>query len=267
MATYKCTMLINYQSGNPAGGTPRRPGGASESYYIEASTIPDVTFGVLCTARARLLPNSSSIVGMRFQSVSPVAGSVANDETRPPGSGLVQDNPQQALKIRMGGIGVTNSKSLILRMVPDVRAAFGEYDPSGPFNTNLQSFLALLRSTPWRMRVKDLTQARADIVSITDDGIVTTATAFDPTTTGQVTILRSLDANRKKRGGDFKVRDVTNSTTFRIWNWPYGDTTNGVVRKLLITYPAYGLQLSSPRLTTRKVGRPFGLYVGKAGTR
>lgn len=270
MAKAKLTMLFQASSGTgPTDQTARvRVGGWSESWYLDhwpLTSNDNIRFGNLMRSRAALLPTNALIVGQRYQQVEPVGASSTGAKVYPGRAQAAQDIPQMALYCRVRSSDNPNIRPMYLRALPDARVFRGEYYPSSTYDQALNDFFAELRN--FRFRGADLVTGLKDIRTIGADGSVYCYEAHGLAVGNKVTILRSEQASTGNLvGGQYRVATVVSSTTVTLNAWPHGIADGGQLRPYSIVYPTVG-EVDIARVVTRKVGRPFDQYRGRAGTR
>ena len=258
-------------------GPLSRPAGWSESWYYpgqsittayQAATQPGPNGTALLVARAALMPVDASIVALRFQVVDPI-GLTRVFLINLPGSynfpGVTTCQPQQSLQgpILAAG-GLKNRKILIIRGIPNNQIVDGEFVPGGIYGAALVTYVGTLAT--WTFRARDLGQTQNKILNISAAGLVTCVNNVGYTNPNMVRILRSKDVGGRLRGGLFQVATTPPpaGTTFTISNWPYGATTGGQVRLDLTVYPSVDPNtVPFWRASTRRTGRPFGLFRGR----
>jgi len=272
MAT-KCTMLI--QTGTVLStGKPGRLGGFSESWYtnrvFDASLV--TAFFQLCQVRAALLPQTSTIVGARFQQTDGyTSGASESVNVNLPGtSGILTDSPQMALKIQINASASANKKLIILRSLPDAIVVTGEYAPSTAFNTALQNFVTTLGVGQWCWRGQQLDATAVPVLTIGADGTYFTSQPSTLASGNLVKVLRTRNAAGRQKGGLYSI-NVTGPSSGVIVGWNHGVCTGGRLRKYNIIFPqaptSGPLNYGTPQCIVKKVGRPFNQYRGRKSVR
>lgn len=271
MAT-KLTMVFSYTSNGNGQAVKTRTGSWSESYYRNSvfSETTQNLFEDLCAKRAVLLPKFSRIDGQRYQPVNPVGPSQIRFSGFPGNPSFDADAPQSTLYIQAFGSDVRNTRAVKLKAIPDNQSKFGEYQPEDAYKLLLLDFMATLRAGNFAFRARDLSYPESIIQGITpqgDDGLV----LLEPNNTfsvGQfVRILRTLNANKRKIGGRYRVKALgIGANAFIIEGWDGGITTGGSVRRDEIFFPTIS-DARVVRITMGKIGRPSGGYVGRRSAR
>jgi hypothetical protein len=268
MPVVKFTMLFNMVS-NPSGASRgHRTGGWSESVYADFPLNFATGFAnTLCINRAALLCNGAAIVGRRIQQVDVVGASNVDAKSFPGRSGTPCDIPQMSLLARIPSASTANTRPYIIRGIPDGIVQEGEYKPDGVFDPLFSSFIRELEG--WSFKAVDLVTGLTEVESIDAAGNVVLAVPNLFTANDLVTILRSTDDFGRRHGGRFRISAVTDSSHFKLSGWPAIGTHGGLVRPYLVIYPHMAAVNGAVpvRVTTRKVGRAFDQYRGKASAR
>lgn len=268
MAITKCTAMFQLTTTSSESSFGARTAGWSESYYTD-TTNPVIVrndFELLCGRRAALLPESGAIVGQRYNQVGPVGPSHTSGVILP---GVKQSNcdiPQMAALCRAFASNTNNVRNLILRGVPDARVVDGEFQPSQQWIAAFGSFTSTLANKGYKFRGRDLSQTLFPIMQISNAGVMQLEVNGNYVVGDYVRVLRTVNRNDRKIGGRFRISIVTDPTHYVLQNWTGGDTVRGQVRKDAIVNPSFGT-VSLQRIITRKVGRPFGQYVGRLARR
>jgi len=267
----KCTMLFEATTNFGSTNGRSRQAGWSESYYtspLSSNTALVRAFHTLCESRARLLPEGAFIVGQRYQEVDPVGASSTGSKEFPGGTALPADHPGLAMYLRMPAVDSRNFSPVSLRCMPDNRIVKGEYDKEVAYHQALVNFLKKLNSSIWRFRGRDLSQVSYPLIEIADNGTFVTEGATPLLGNQMVRVLRTNLTNGKQRGGRYKISSMISASSGILLNWDLGDTIKGKIRLDAEVFPQYGtVSDPKPRIVTRKVGRPFSGFRGRASAR
>lgn len=268
--TYFCEIAPEYKDGNVY-----RIGGWSESFYHDstlASGQAEKVFDTLIGARAKLLPKQASIVAKRFQDVAAdgrpgrakvrlvyIRGNTAYDT----------DVPNLAYVARVyAKNNKPNHRLLELRGFPDVMCVKGEASLDAPWQSFRDLYYQVLIDN-FQFRGNILDGPTAHITSVSADGSVVTDEDFVNNLAGKkVTIVRALINGTRDDffGGTFKVgaQPSLRLTTLLGYNGPA--CTKGTIRAY--GHDFFGIEsIDSESVYTRKVGRPFYQYRGKASAK
>lgn len=270
MPVFKCTSLFQCSTtvAGRAGKFASRLGGWSESWYYTTAAITDAILAhtTLNVQRARLLGASSAIIGQRYQQVDPVGGSTTRNSGHPGGAELT-DMPQLALLVSLRSSDNLYRRSVMLRGWPDDWTVTGELNQWNVWGPLIDQFMSGLNG--WSFRVRSKATPTVPIQSISPEGLVVTNGNHGLIATDRVRILRPQTTLRRSPAGVYWIYSITNPTTFTLRDWPNDATaTSGQMRKEAITYAPIGLVNWNVRNSrVRKVGRPFEVFSGRAGTR
>lgn len=277
MPRFKVTLLMQMTSATSRPNDPlHRVAGFSESYYGIFDSLQqciDTTVGTalapngLARRRAALLPSAGAVIGQRYVQL-PGVGEVATSKsggTYIPGRANEKcDTPYQSLLCTIPASNGNNISHLRLRAIPDDHIDDGEYRPVGTFANDLASFFNALGEV-WEFRGINL-NAQKKIIRITSAGVMTTEIPHGLLVDNKITILRTIDPFGIRRGRDVTVTDVSvNGFTATIDSWPYGECKKGSFR-LNTGYNYFrfdGTRASAVRVVSRRVGAPFGSWVGR----
>lgn len=264
MANIKYTLLMNCRTGGDAVTASTRYGGFSESYW-NATDLPPSSPALqnLLNKRAAMLPTTTTIVGYR-QSDADRGFRTRVYRVNKPGLWTANDGdlPSMALQLQQSA----NTGAVlrpILRGLPDSLVVAGEYKPSIAWDKALGEFMNSLLG--WYSRTREGAGGGIDILSITAEGVLTTAQDVVGAALGQmVTVTRPSAAMRGRFGGNYKIAAFTNLRSFTLQGWEGGASTKGKVRALGFVNSLYGdFPYKAVQAINRKVGRPFFQFAGK----
>lgn len=263
MAMLKCTMVFQAATGTLSTTQKvKRVGSWTETYYHVHDPVINggdafLQMNLLCEKRAALLPKTSFIAGQRFQSVDPIGGASTRAVVFPGNSAYETDTPNTALFFSAAGSGVVNARPTWIRNVPDVMVVDGEYAPTTAYHTLVQDFLNTLTNQAWEFYGLDLTKPAYQIHSISADGTVklevpSSGYAVDML----VSVLRTVTASLKKKGGKFLIETMTTPTSFKLKDWPHGACKGGKIREVAYDFHDIGGPLEISRVGSKKIGSP-----------
>jgi hypothetical protein len=244
-------------------------GGWSESFYLE-STSPAaalVTIQAPSALRRRLLGTDARIIGYRAQEVSAVGNALITDVDEPAIGGEIRDIPSLALNIALNTTDGLK-RTFLLRGLPDNATTRGVYVPGSTFNGNLNSWMGVIANGNYLVRRLDRAQLPKPVASVSGTGLATFFVAHALTIGATVQFMRTRDAAGHLVTGRFRVLDTPTLTTVQLSPWVAGRTiTTGTLRRVEFIYPAVSSAVNSLKITTRKVGRPFGAPRGRRSVR
>jgi hypothetical protein len=242
--------------------------GWSESWYNDNSFLNTETYlAELVASRAPLMSPTATIIGSRVSQVSPPGVSRARTITFPGSSALAADNPYQSLltTVQAGG---NEHRKFMLRGLPDARNAAGLYVPQTLYDSALSVFFGKLASRVFRIRIIDTDNPLVALVGITTAGVMT-VTADQVWTAGQrIKLYRTNTTTGKNVSQVFTLGTPTSARVFPLIGWLDGDVvTKGYVRLYVFAYPQITGWINTFATRSRRVGRPFGLPVGRRRAR
>lgn len=254
----KCTALWQQTSGDG------RVAGWSETWYT-AGTFGAAAIAFINTiaARAALLSAAAKCIGLRVQ--VPGGQTYAQTLSVPGSAGSLQDVPMMAVNLKVYSPTNPNTKIFQLRGVPDATVVLGAYAPSANFTANLSAYIKNVSDNNMCWQAINRTTPQVNIVSIAADGTFVFAGAVTYAQGDYIQVMRARNVNGVRVSGKFYVATKVDAQNGKFANWVSGQVLgNGKVRPVSIIYP---LVSNAPPvvlgITTRKVGRPFGLYHGR----
>jgi hypothetical protein len=254
---FKCTQIIN---GHGAGWT--------ESFYSYASGR-----GSARSQFADLMAERDDLLGLGYD--GPFAR-VTNYNNRrdtqffqaglAAGSHLDGDTPWQALLIRIIGANGMH-RSYLPHGFPDDWFKKGDWTPDGNASASLFRFFAKLKQGSWALVGQDPTKPIKPIVAISGGGLATFAAPHGYPDNTRVYAFRVKDALGKNIKGQFTVLNSPSATTAQLSGWPVARSgDSGGLREVNVVDSVI-VDAFVERAALRKVGRPFGLYRGRARRR
>jgi len=271
----RVTMVMNMNT-TPANlaAAQVHAGGWTESFWAQGGVIATAQKLVnLQTGRARLLPASASIVGLRISNYTltgnklfPLGSSISR--VRYPGnSSYPTDVPQMALGISAKANGATNSAHFTMRCIPDSQVVGGEYQPSPAFKNSLLLYQADLEQSGWSFLGRDLTKPVQRVLSITA-GVVVLDAANGAVVGDYIRFLKVKDSQGFAVTGAYRVTAFAAPATYTIVGLDAGVV---VLNSGLCRVDAIKLfemdDVQPTRAQVRKIGRPSESYRGRASRR
>lgn len=245
-----------------------KPASWSETWYYDGSVAQALSAAdATAKRRSAIMTRPTVIVAARIQQIGSRATIFKMDYP-----GVVatnQDIPQMALNVRVSGSAFINTKTFQLRGLPDANVDGGDYVPTAAFNTGLRNFCGSLSSNAVRFRGENLANPQVKILGITNAGVMTLAGDLVYNEGDTLTLLRVKNTQGRNVSGKYYVSVKTSARICTLAAWTGDVVTNkGAARKFEYVYPIVQADsLVIGDVTTRKVGRPFGLYRGRATTR
>lgn len=260
--TYKVTFIFGQDT------VLSRQSGWSETWYMQAAeAVVIARADALAKRRTGFLTRAASIVAKRIQLIGGRAKLLRT--TYVGVLGADQDIPQMALSCTVAGQGVANNKPFQLRGIPDGNVSGGEFAPTQGFQNNFASYGSTLFNDSWRFKGIDLTAPAVDIIGISNVGVFQLSAPLVFDVGSVITLLRCKSTTGVSIKGTFYVSAKVDAQNGTFLNWAQGTVQQkGKARVRTITYPLVAKDsLQSLQITTRKVGRPFNLYHGRARKR
>jgi hypothetical protein len=279
--TAKVTFFINAAVQNnvqgaagtaASAGATSRIGGISESWYND---LPYNSNNLWSKAqeyarlRAALLPNVCAVVAIRYEDIGQLGKVIVQEKTYSGTADTIGDIPQMALRFNVHSASTGAERKFFLGAVPDARVLRGSYNPAGPWVDNLNLFIVWLQGN-FLMRAIKKDVPTVAISGITAPGVVTCGTGLTVTNGMKLQVLRTVNSKDRQVGDVYTVTGRVSDTEFSLQNWNHGVTSGGKIRPYVIQYEelqVYPTDAISPRATTRKFGRPFGEFRGRASTK
>jgi hypothetical protein len=252
----KCTAIFNQVSAR------NRVGGWSESWCINANSISAAQddFRSWCYGRAVLLSGAGKIIGQRFSDTAVPGVSIATAVNYPGAARVIPDIPQMALEVVARAAG-GSFRIALLRGIPDAKVYDGEYLPTQPFNNAVMSLFTQVMNR-WGWVGIDKTNAMRDVSAISSGGAVTTVQTLALTPGDHVQFYRTRDILSNSIKGSYLVTAVADNLHFTVGSYANAAAVRGRVRKLAKAF-IVPVNYSIVKIVVRKVGRPFGGYVGR----
>jgi hypothetical protein len=284
MASYRISMIFEGTT-VPNTGRPGRSFGWSESLWLQN----DITFGdgnllELCRARAVLLARGIAIVGVRKEVFDPKGLSTTATLLFPGTNGLqtgtVMDFPSLALYFRLPSSNPAGkARSFVLRGLPDEAVKGGEWFP-GQIAAGLQrqetvfrDYVSTIVGGNWKGRYTT-PDTIYPVGSIDGDPKVVYFIGPNTLQVGDwVRAYRMIGNFGQPITGRWRIatKPTSDTATLTGWNQAVSVGTEGnpsfrSKQTVLGTFLDPGASLV-PKVVSRKVGRPFDLFRGKASKR
>lgn len=262
MAVYKVTSIFGQST------RLQRQSGWSETWYLDSSESAALNKAdTLNKRRSGFLTRAASITNTRIQLVG---GRSKLVRIAYPGVlGADQDIPQMALSCACAGQGVNNVKNFQLRGIPDGNVEGGEFQPTQGFQTSFTAYGVALVNEGFRFRAIDLTSPQVSVVGITALGVFTLGAPLTFAVGSFIQLLRVKNTGGVSVAGTYYVSARVDGQNGTFLNWTGGTVElKGKARVKSYIYPLVAAStLEALQISTRKVGRPFNLYHGRATKR
>jgi hypothetical protein len=259
---YKISFIMTQPTGK------QRVGSWSETWYRDGAASEIVApINDWIKRRCAMLPSVAGCNGYRVQLVGG-RGEITRNYV-PGNITTEQDIPQMALNCSCKGSGTQNVKTFQMRGIPDGNVIEGDFQPTAAFNTAFNQFGGQLAGSQFRFKAKDLTKPKVRIVSVTAGGEFTLNGDMDFAVGDFLQVLKCTNTVGDTVKGEFYVQTRTTARTGTFLNWAHGIVTlKGEMRLVAYIYPlVQSGTVKAVYITTRKVGRPFDLYRGRASNR
>lgn len=220
----------------------------------------------LMPTRAALLAPAVSIVGVRLYSGGSGRGQFLSRQF-PGSSPSLTEIPQMALLCKTSSTSGAVSRRFTLRGIPDEQVVGGEFSPSGLYQASLRDYFLALFS--FRFRAIDPSNPIYQVNNISAGGVVTLM-VNNPYAIGNFLTFNRLNlaSGSQVPASGFITAVGPMANQFTVAPWALAATTGGTATMrgtgFFSMNPTY---TSAVRITTRRVGRPFEQYRGRASRR
>jgi len=256
----KVSWLFNQTTGKG------RTGGFSETWYTADS--PDTAFSKardIAKKRLAFLPGNAVCVGIRVQELG------KRGYARPVGDpgafgAQTQDIPQMATQCVVRAAVGTGYKRFQLRGVPDVIVVEGDYQPTIAYTSLCTQWAANLFAAGFCWRGQSQAEVKIQLLSIAGNGDFVLKAPLAFVVNDDLQILGGKNLAGIPISGTYTVEIATDATHGRFLQWNLGAVgQSGQVRKVNVDLvPPNANTFTIEKISTRKVGRPFGGYHGRA---
>lgn len=242
--------------------------GWSESFYKDKdlfSIFPDGR--ILAAHRLALLGNGVRITAQRAVEVGGTRLSrlQALDLVRT--GGITEDSPFQSLVCRFGTLNGAR-RTMLLRGIPDAVITSGQFTAATGYNTLLGTYFTRLRDDGWLVRIINRSNPIVRVRSVDGAGVVVTETVPGIAENAFVQFYRARDTTGLAIKGQFQVGAVTDERHFVLPSWAPGRIfLTGKMRLVTYQYERITIAEHTGQIRSHKVGRPFGLFRGRAPAR
>jgi len=238
--------------------------GWSESWYVDAEIGAAISaIKAQVPLRRALLATGALVVGLRASQVDPPGFSLVETTSNIGSSGLAPDTPFQSLLLRFD----TNEgqrRRFQLRGLPDARCVDGVYSPQTTYDLALQTWQQGMVARTFALRVVNLAHPVVPVASVSTTGLMTVSGTPGWTAGQTVKLYRTQNTLGQNVSFPFVIASVPTASTFQLIGWPAGEiVSKGNARRREYVYREIVDFFNTKRVTSRRVGRPFGLPVGR----
>lgn len=259
----KATWLFNGYSDNTG-----KVWGFSETWYTsQGGDALLASMDLVSQRRAQILSRETEIVGYRIGTPNGRAFVVRKSFASP----LANDKsnlPVDAVRCQCGITGSDSTKKFYFHDLPDDWIVSNTLD----FNriAAIQQVMQVIVATGFQVRFVNQAAAQANVVGITDLGVVTTQAPHVFVVGNVVQFMNMRDVNGKAVRGTYVISVVPDNTHFTVLHWS-GQTVGRSGRARLQAF-SFGSSLYLGDQTvvdagSRKVGRPFFQSRGRVPVR
>jgi len=257
MANYRATML--FQQGNAGWG---------ESFFTnQASATAVLTeLQTLVNLRVGILGLTANVQAVRAQNIDGLGEANVKILNQAGTFGAV-DTPWQSLLVHLKD---EDGRRLIYlpRSIPDSQIALGVFAPTPAFVAALNAYLGGIVSGPWQTRRLDRNQPLKQITSISTLGVLTCQQGHGLVAGDTIKMNHANDIHGQPVRGQFVVLTAPTPETATLANWTEQSVQrNGTFRKVAYVFKNITSYNYTNRVTSRRVGRPFGSPVGRRSRR
>jgi len=258
----RCTLLFSQSTED------NRVGGWSESWYKDGDpAVALASLRDLARVRAPILAAQGKIIGLRVAVIG--GGSISEPIDLTGQSRLASDLPMVAALCSITDATLTKKKIFTLRGIPDDNVLIGRLTNASALYAQIFAFARALAAGGFAFRAKDTSVAPVPLVSVSNVGAFVFGAPVVFNVGDIIQVLRSRDTLGSNASGFYRVETKVNDTSGTFTQWPgFIIERSGSVRKAGFTYPSVNQDsMKIIRAITKKVGRPFGQFIGRSSRR
>jgi len=272
------SILMNAQTLQPGTDANERTAGFSDGWYDSGADdqrlLPKDQ--QLINLRAALLPSSSSVVGYRISQLDAYGRSTGKSRVYKMavagGESGETGDPRQALQYTCFSQGATNELQLYIQNPPAARIKTGSYYGLAAWETKIKAYIDHVAAAGYRFYAFDQTQPVSPIVGISALGVITLSrhNVYAPGNFVRALRCKTVLRGHFRANADGYEVATSDGLTVTVHGWDQGECTGGSLtlwEKYLATPILDAFAKSHPAVSTRKVGRPFFLFRGRASNR
>jgi len=257
MADYRATML--FQQANAGWG---------ESFYTNQASANTTLNELqsLVNRRVACIGDGVKVGAIRAQNIGG-AGEANVRILNQAGTSTAVDTPWQSLIVHFRD---EDGRRLVYlqRAIPDAQIAAGIFQPTPAYTAALRAYLDAVVAGPWTVRRLDKNQPLKRITSITTGGTLTCMEGHGLVAGDLIKMNHVNDIHGQPVRGDFQILTTPTPETATIANWTEQSVQrNGKFRKVAYVFKNITSYEYQNKITSRKVGRPFGSPRGRRSSR
>ena len=276
----RLTILFQLTTTPPNAGTAiAHTGGWSESHFTNGDlSTTGRNISDLLDARRFMLPKQGAIIGFRLQKYTIegaklVPGGAQTVKRRLSGNSMFEtDVPGMALMFGAQGSSPKNGTKIVAKALPDAYVVGGEYSPTPSFTARVDTYKQILQNGGWGFVGRNMDVTSYKIKSIAN-GLVELyqIPGFDFDVGKWFSFQKCTDTQDRAVVGTYQSNGAVDAqpTKFAVIGLdPLITVTkpNGIVRPFTLAFNPY-TAVETQRVVSRKVGRPFEAYRGRASKR
>lgn len=251
-----------------------RAGGWSEGFWDASGLLfADPKITVLLNARALMLPQQASILGVRAQQYTIdgnklVPGGAASQAVNKPGSAAYNVNiPQDCMLCSASVVGANNTTHFKLKCIPDEVIETGEFNGDATFRQKMQAYFGYLISYAQGSVLRDFSKPLLRVLSVANKVVTLDAVPGGPVGL-YFRFKRVRDKNTGKPiQGVFRCTAATGTAlTFDDLDPALAAGPGGFMRNDALIFRSYD-DINFARSTDGKIGNPFARYRGRRSKR
>lgn len=243
--------------------------GWSESWYSNLDIdSANALANEFATVRRFLLSNDASMLGHRVSQVDPIGLSYVVRYQNFAGQAALQVDPAYSSLILRVFTASTHRRNHLLRGLPDARCVNGAYEGSSAYDAAITAYFDFLKTRDLRMKTVNFGNALLPIKSIDGTGKMTLVPGTEGVAAQKWQLYKTRATDHTNVSGIYTISGEALPATGTLLNWPAGlVVTKGQARLYTVSYERITSTYNTRRVVSRRVGRPFGLPVGRRRSR
>ena len=173
------------------------------------------------------------------------------------------DVPQMALMFSAAGTGVANRTRFAAKGIPDNQVENGELNMTSAFNQQVLGYMSELQGGNWGWVGKNLAVQTQRVLGL-NAGVLRTTGLLGAVVGSYLTLLNVTSVNGSPISGSYRVNAIDPAGPFYTLDGlaAFSANAGGTVRLDEAIFIDYA-QIRYAKVVVRKVGKPFGGYVGR----